>query len=125
MLTQEAHISHEDTCDTTVLALRGNLMSRPAAEALRGRIQRLALSGIDTIVVDLSEARRLGAAALGELVRGYCLMKESGGDLQLAGVTAGVRSALEVTRLAEVFHVRDRVGNTRNGFAAHALTTAA
>ncbi len=122
MLTQDTQIPHEDT---TVLALRGNLMSRPDAAALRSRIQRLALDGIATIVVDLSETRRLGAAALGELVRGYCLMRESGGDLQLAGVTAGVRSALEITRLAEVFQVRERVDSAARGLATHALTTAA
>jgi anti-anti-sigma factor len=125
MLTQDTLIPHEEIDDTAILSLKGNLMSRPEATNLRSRIHRLAAGGTATIVVDLSETRRLGAAALGELVRGYCLMRESGGDLQLAGVTAGVRSALEVTRLAEVFHIRKRVDDATRGLLPRPLTTAA
>ncbi len=59
------------------------------------------------VVVDLSKANRVGAAMLGELIRGLTSIRDAGGDLKLSGVSGRLERILRTTRLSGIFKTAD------------------
>ncbi len=89
--------------DVAVVTVSGDLNARPSVLPFHKHIKRLAKNGIGQVVVDCSNAKWFGAAMLGELVAGLAILKNSGGEMYLAGVPKKVRSILSVTRLETTF----------------------
>ena len=58
-------------------------------------------------MVDLSRVNRLGAAMLGELIRGLTTIRDVGGDLKLSGVSGRIERVLSTTKLSGVFKKAD------------------
>jgi anti-sigma B factor antagonist len=59
------------------------------------------------VVIDLSRLNRVGAALLGELIRGLTTVRNAGGELKLSGVSGRVDKTLRTTRLYGVLKKAD------------------
>lgn len=97
------HIDSEIRNDATVLKVSGCPATRPGAAPLGARIRQLAHNGTPRVVVDLSGTKWCGAAFLGELVAGLRLLRSTGRDLELTGLTRKMDRILNITRLSELF----------------------
>lgn len=90
-----------------IVSVSGDPVARSEVAPLRRKIRNLANIGTRTVVVDLSKMKFVGAAMIGELIRGLTTVKNAGGDLKLSGVTRGVARVLKTTKLSGVFRNAD------------------
>jgi anti-sigma B factor antagonist len=86
-----------------VLALEGNILGGPDGTKLHDRLHELKDAGKRHVVVDLSGVRFMNSSGLGMLISAMTTMRNAGGDFRLAGMGAGIRSLLVITRLDTVF----------------------
>jgi anti-sigma B factor antagonist len=92
-----------------VLTLSGNLTAGGAEFALPETVTGLVDDGHNLIVIDLGEVKYVDSAGLGALIRCYKRCTTAGGELRLAGVSARLRTLLELARLGDLFAIFDDV----------------
>lgn len=85
-----------------IVSVSGDPVARSEVAPLRRKLGQLASSGVRTVVIDLSRLNLIGAAMLGELIRGLTTVRNAGGDLKLSGVSGRVDKTLRTTRLSGV-----------------------
>ena len=81
----------------------------PSDTFLRSRIEHLLDMGANSLVVDCSRIRFLGAPTLGQLVSCLKSVRHKGGEICLAGVSRKTREVLRITRLAGLFTTADSI----------------
>jgi anti-anti-sigma factor len=89
--------------DTATLRVDGNASARDRVSRIHATVANLVQRGARTVVVDLSNARWLGAAMLGELVESQRTVNRAGGRMRLAGLQRRAARVLAATRLDTVF----------------------
>ena len=89
---------------TYVLALAGEIDLTQAAE-LDDELKSLVDEGTTQIIVDLLEVPFLESSALGVLLKYSRLLRANGGELTLVTDDVRVLRVIEITGLAEHFHV--------------------
>jgi anti-sigma B factor antagonist len=89
---------------TYVLALAGEIDLAQAAE-LDGELGSLVEEGTTRIIVDLLEVPFLESTALGVLLKYSRLLRSNGGELTLVTDDVRVRRVIEITGLANHFHL--------------------
>jgi anti-anti-sigma factor len=94
--------THVDN-DTATLKVIGDTAARDRVAPLRNTVSDLVRAGARTVVVDLSTARWVGAAMLGELVGAQETVTQAGGRMRLAGLTRRTKRALAAAHLDAVF----------------------
>jgi anti-sigma B factor antagonist len=73
--------------------------------ALDDQLRSVTDQGHPSIVVDLGEVTFLDSTGLSALIGGLRRSKAAGGELHLLSPRPNVRKVLELTGLAEIFHV--------------------
>ena len=94
----------------TRLDVRGNLVvsvGERDLDPLRAAFARLVETGRTRVAVNLAEVPTIDARGLGEIVRGFNLLKAGGGGVVLMTVTDKVRRLLRLTRLDTVVPLAD------------------
>jgi anti-sigma B factor antagonist len=86
-----------------VIELKGDIVGGPHAEEFSSTLRKLISEEKKNIIIDLSETKYMNSSGLGMLISGYTTVKNSGGDLKLANVTAKIESLLVITKLSSVF----------------------
>ena len=89
---------------TYVLALAGEIDLAQAAE-LDGELGSLVDEGTTQVIVDLLEVPFLESTALGVLLKYSRLLRSNGGELTLVTDDVRVRRVIEITGLANHFHL--------------------
>lgn len=89
---------------TYVLALAGEIDLAQAGE-LDGELGSLVEEGTTRIIVDLLEVPFLESTALGVLLKYSSLLRSNGGELTLVTDDVRVRRVIEITGLANHFHL--------------------
>jgi len=73
--------------------------------ALRDTIHRQLATGCSRFVLNLAKVRFMDSAGLGEVVACLKRVRESGGDLKLAGLNQRVTDLFTLTKLIAIFDV--------------------
>ncbi|MBN1541011.1 STAS domain-containing protein [candidate division KSB1 bacterium] len=94
---------------TVVFRLSGKVMGGPDATLLNETLHRVLEDGKRQIVVDLAGVEWMNSSGLGILISALTTVRNTGGDLKLAGVTERIRSLLTITKLNTVFEIHDSV----------------
>lgn len=94
--------------DWTAVALRGQL-DVATAPLLRQELLETHHAGAAAIVIDLAGVEYLDSMGLGVLVGALKRARAHGGRLVIAGPTPHVQRALELSRVAEIIEIVDRV----------------
>ena len=89
--------------NANVITVKGKLMGGPEAQDFHNILQSSIDSDIKNIVVDLSDVSFVNSSGIGILVRGFTTMKDTGGELKLAGISDKVSGVLSITKLNSVF----------------------
>jgi anti-sigma B factor antagonist len=74
---------------------------------LRETLERMNSREQLRVVVDFSQVPYIDSSVLGQLVYGYSLLRENGGDLKILNPSPRIKDLLDVTRLASVFEIFD------------------
>jgi anti-sigma B factor antagonist len=86
----------------TVLHLSGSLLGGPDAGTLKARLGKLVEEGKKHVVLDLGEVEFMNSSGLAMLINSLTMVRNSGGDLKLANVSAKIGALITITRLASV-----------------------
>jgi anti-anti-sigma factor len=86
-----------------VLALSGTMTMGNQLEQLERNVRDLATSNQNRIVLDMSRITYLDSSAIGVLVSCHGTVRNFGGQLRLAGVTARVGTIFKMTGVGELF----------------------
>jgi anti-sigma B factor antagonist len=95
----------EEDKGVQVLLPEGEMVTGEADQQLRATLEQLCEQGDTRVVVNFSQVPYIDSSVLGQLVYGYSLLRENGGDLKILTPSPRIRDLLEVTRLVSVFEI--------------------
>jgi len=93
--------------NVTILDLQGKITLGEGDEALKDKINSLALQNRLQILLNLAEVPYIDSAGLGEIVRTYTTISRQGGQLKLVNITKRITDLLSITKLLTVFETFD------------------
>ena len=89
--------------DVTILDLKGKITLGEGDEALKDKINSLAMQDRKRILLNLEGVPYIDSGALGEVVRTYTTISRQGGQLKLVNLTKRITDLLSITKLLTVF----------------------
>ncbi len=113
--------SHWDN-DVFVVELTGKLMGGPDSDTFHNLIREAVHGGGKEVVIDMKGVDWLNSWGVGLLVSAFATMKNSEGQLILAGCTAKVMSVLRMTRFDSVFSFSPDVPGALNRLKSNPKT---
>ena len=97
-------IEHKQVAPATrVVAISGNLLLGPGCLELEALVPQLMADGARNLVFDLSKMTRIDSTGIGRFIDTYGRLRQSGGQMRMAGAEGTVRDAFRLTRLDTVF----------------------
>lgn len=99
--------STRQVSEVTIIDLNGPLTEKEGSTLLRTTIRQLAGEGHRKLLLNLTGVPEVDTSGLGELLSAFTTMRDCGGELKLLKLSHQVRDLLEVTKLHQVFDVRD------------------
>ena len=103
--------------DVTILDLKGKITLGDGDEALRDRINSLALQNRLRVILNLEDVPYIDSAGLGVIVRTYTTISRQGGQLKLVNLTKRITDLLSITKLLTVFETYDTEAEALQSFA--------
>jgi anti-anti-sigma factor len=88
-----------------VVHIRGSIHAGPDCRRLEQEVEQLAGAKHRFVILDLADVTHIDSAAIGSIVRCLARMKDSGGNLCLAGCGGMIVSSLKLTRLDKVVEI--------------------
>jgi len=104
-----------------VLDARGRITLGRETEALRESVKAILRAGRTRVVLDLAGVDYIDSAGLGTLVALSTSVRQTGGELKLANLTARVHDLLQITRLSTIFEVYDSLEKARLSFGSASI----
>ncbi|HLX11704.1 MAG TPA: STAS domain-containing protein [Bacteroidota bacterium] len=102
--------------DIATLALKGDLVSESDTSKVKEKIHSLVSDNIRKVVLDLSGVEFINSSGLGTLISSLTTLKNSGGDLRLAGLGERVENLFVITKLVKVFDTYETVDRALSSF---------
>ncbi len=95
----------------TVVAFPANALGGEQGVALATILTTEVTTSTTTVVLDLSAVQVMNSTGLGMLVSSLATVGRAGASLFLVGVPDRVKQLLEMTRLVDVFQIRNSVSD--------------
>ncbi len=89
------------------LDMRGKFIKGQGGFQLQMLVDKVLSAGTDKILLNLTEVPIIDSMGIGEIVRAFKRVGESGGVLKLVGVTDRVYGALRITQLLDLIESYD------------------
>ena len=106
----------DEKYQAAIISLSGNLIGGEDATLFRNKLYELVEAKKKNVVVDMTDVKFISSTGIGILISGFTTLKNTGGDLKLANITANVNSVLVITKLIQVFHIFDNVDEAVKSF---------
>lgn len=103
--------------DVTILDLKGKITLGEGDEALKDKVNSLALQGRRRILLNLAEVPYIDSAGLGGVVSTYTTISRQGGQLKLVNLTKRITDLLSITKLLTVFETFDSEAEAVKSFS--------
>jgi anti-sigma B factor antagonist len=94
--------------DVTVIDMDGRITLGEGSALLRDLIRQSISKGRKKIVMNMAGIVYIDSTGLGELVSGYRLVKNEGGELKLLSLNKKVTDLLQITKLYTVFDIHSQ-----------------
>jgi anti-sigma B factor antagonist len=104
--------------DVTVLRLAGRLVLDDGDARLRDVVNEVVALGRTRIVIDLGDVTYIDSCGLGVLIAKLVSVRNKGGDLKLARVSARSHRLLEICKLEGIFQVFESEADAVASFGA-------
>lgn len=85
-----------------VLDLKGKLIKGQGGHQLQILVDKVLTAGTNKVLLNLTEVPIIDSMGIGEIVRAYTKVHDSGGVLKLVGLTERVYGALRITQLLDL-----------------------
>ena len=93
-----------------VIAISSNILGTPAdSKEFEKNVQSILSQGINKLILDLSNVKRINSTGLAILITGFHLLANSGGALALTNLNDFIKGALTITKLDHVFQYYNTV----------------
>ncbi len=102
--------------EATILELKGSIMGEEDGTIFYDKLGDLIKQNRKKVVLDLSKVDWINSRGLGILISGLKIMRDNGGEFNLAAAADKVKSLLTLTRLITVFKNYDTVEEAIRGF---------
>jgi anti-sigma B factor antagonist len=99
-----------------VVEIKGQLMGGPDTGELDEKLYAIIGKEAKKAIVDLKECDWINSSGLSILIHHYKKFKDAGGELKLANLTNKVERILVISRLTEVFDVKDSIDEALDAF---------
>ena len=99
------HIDERQVGDVTVLTLRGEMRGDDGDLAFGRRVDELIKQGRVQIVVNLAEVTNIDSSGVGMMVAELKMVKEKGGAMKLAHLTAKSHHLLAMLKIRAIFEI--------------------
>ena len=103
--------------DVTILDLKGKITLGEGDEALKDKVNSLALQGRKRILLNLANVPYIDSAGLGGVVSTYTTISRQGGQLKLVNLTKRITDLLSITKLLTVFETFDSEAEAIKSFS--------
>jgi len=103
-----------------ILALSGSMTMGNQLQQLEWDLQQLSKKNQNRIVLDMSKITYLDSSAIGVLIGCHGSLRDSGGQLRLAGVTSRVSAVFKMTGVDKVLSVDPTRDDSVSALAASA-----
>lgn len=84
------------------LDLRGKFIKGQGGFQLQMLVDRVLTTGTTRVILNLTDVPIIDSMGIGEIVRAYNKVRDSGGEFKLVGLTDRVYGALKITQLLEL-----------------------
>ncbi len=88
-----------------VLVMSGRFLMGPDCRQVETEVEQHVLRNEKSFIFDLSAVDHIDSGAVGQLVRTFTKLKQSGGMLRLAGVRGMVENVLQMMHLTRVIEI--------------------
>lgn len=100
-------INQKWIANVLVLEVSGRITLGEGASTFRDELRKVLRRGNKRVLVDLGEVTYVDDSGIGELVCGFTIATNLGGQLKLLNLTKRVHDLLQITKLYTVFEVYD------------------
>ena len=101
MSIEQSHIEP----DITVLHIQGKITAGHSSRELAAKVDELVQAGVKRVIFDLTEAAYLDSSGLGIIVLFGGKLKQSAGELRIAGPKGPVATTLTLSKVCEIIPV--------------------
>lgn len=103
--------------DVAILELSGKLLGGPPdSEEFKDTIYALIDKGINKVVVDLAEVKRMNSSGLGILIMALASLRNKDGNLKLSGIDEMMEGILVMTKLNTIFETYETAEGAARSF---------
>ncbi len=90
--------------DVVILDISGKIMGGPPdSQEFKDAIYKYLEKGINKVVVNLADVKRMNSSGLGILIQGLTSLRNKNGDMKLAGINETMEGILVMTKLNTIF----------------------
>src|ERR1700751_3541974 len=93
--------------EVTIVDLSGRITLGEGSVVLRDTIKDLLGKGHKKILLNLADVSYIDSSGIGEPVSAFTSVQRQGGELKLLNLTKKVHDLLQITKLYNVFEVKD------------------
>ena len=102
--------------NAVVVSFKGKLRGGPDAQIFQDQISNYLSEGKKNIIVEMSDVKFVDSSGIGNIVRAFSTVKETGGRLVLAGLTDKIQGVLSITKLNSIFDQYTSVDEASKSF---------
>jgi len=100
-----------------ILTLRGRLVGPPETDELHEKIISYLEKGTKKIIIDLRYVTWVSSMGIGAIMRCLMTIRNEGGDLRLANVTAKAQDLLSITKIIGLIQTYENVPQAVESFS--------
>ncbi len=99
-----------------ILTLKGKLIATEDTEKLHEHIKSVLDRDMNQIILNMKNLARISSLGIGGIMRAVTFVRNSGGDLRLAGLDENIKSIFSITKLIGVIQIFDQTNQAADSF---------
>ncbi|TFH01981.1 MAG: anti-sigma factor antagonist, partial [Calditrichales bacterium] len=93
------------------------LILQEESDKLHAHIKKVIGRDVKKIVINMKNLSRISSLGIGGILRALTLVRETGGDLRLAGLDDNVKNIFSITKLIGIIQIFDQPDQAAESFS--------
>lgn len=99
-----------------IIELKGSLVGDCDTDLFRDEVDDFLEQGSRYLIIDMQKVSYMNSSGLGALLSAQTNFKNNGGEIRLVGVGKNIKNLLTVTRLINIFDVKETIDKAVESF---------